>query len=270
MKLLIIIAVALVFGIWLRRENRVLAAAAPRRKRTLYIGLCIDMLKCFDDEPEGSLRVLGTHKLLAGVNRLIAKLKFWYMIQDFHPEGHGSFFTQYPGKKFLDTTFLSGIQQVLWYEHAVQGRTGFDSPDFIEGLTTNGYRKLIRKGTDVRVDSYSAFYDNGLDAPASVKAQYPFLGQSTGLWEDSKVLATEEDADEIVFICFGVAGDYCDKFTALHARRHTWKGKPVRVIFVTDLTAYIGDEQATLAELRAAGIECKTLAEVEAELAAAA
>jgi len=45
----------------------------------------------------------------------------------------------------------------------------------------------------------------------------------------------------------------------------------VRVIYVTDLTAYIAPvEEATLKQLRDLGVETKTLAEVEAELKTAA
>ena len=47
--------------------------------------------------------------------------------------------------------------------------------DFHPDLDRSMVKKTVQKGRHPGVDSYSAFYDNGKDAAAELKAKYPFL-----------------------------------------------------------------------------------------------
>lgn len=113
----------------------------------------------------------------------------------------------------------------------------------------------VRKGQDSRVDSNSAFYDNGIDAPAEIKALYPFIGQSTGLAEEMFAQAEKAGSDEIELTLEGVTFDICLAMSALHAARLEYKGKRIKVRVVEDASPSFGDPEATRAAFDAAGIE---------------
>ena len=90
---------------------------------------------------------------------------------------------------------LSGLPQVLWPDHCVQGTRG---AEFAQSLDMRRVEAIFRKGVAPTVDSYSAFWDNG-------------RRRSTGL-----AGYLRERGVTGVTVC-GLATDYCVRFTALDA-----------------------------------------------------
>lgn len=147
--------------------------------------------------PGGNLPVAEGDAVVAVANRLMAHGAYDLVVasQDWHPENHGSFASQHPGKKPFDMGELSGQPQVMWPDHCVQGT---QDAEFHPDLDTDRINFVQRKGENPAVDSYSAFRDNDKAA-------------LTGLsdWLKAKGI-TEIDI-------MGLATDYCVRFSALDA-----------------------------------------------------
>eukprot|EP00092_Neocalanus_flemingeri_P037991 GFUD01041359.1.p1 GENE.GFUD01041359.1~~GFUD01041359.1.p1 ORF type:complete len:335 (+),score=77.76 GFUD01041359.1:62-1066(+) len=178
-------------------------------RRTLLV---IDMQ---NDFITGSLNVADAEEIVNPIAELIKK-EMWNQViysQDWHPKDHISFFSNVDLRP-LDETWLSEhpgnvsmfeevvfkryppYAQVLWPDHCVQGSQG---AEFHSNITTPKQTKVIQKGTNPMIDSYSAFFDN-----TGIK----FSG-STGLRELVK------GSTEVVVV--GLAMDYCVGFTSLHS-----------------------------------------------------
>ncbi len=214
--------------------------------------LRVDIQKGFC--PGGNLPVPDGDSIVPVANRLSREGGYDEVIdsQDFHPKGHGSFASQYPGKKpFVDTVMLNGVEQRLWTDHCED-----DTPDsdFHPDLDRSMVKKTVQKGRHPGVDSYSAFYDNGKDAAAELKAKYPFLGQSTGLAEYIIAQATAAGADEVAVDVIGLAFDICAAFTAKHSAKEQYKGKGFATRIIRDGCRPIGDADAAAADLVANGV----------------
>ena len=95
----------------------------------------------------------------------------------------------------FDIIELAGLEQVLWPDHCVQDTAGARLSD---QLDTRRVEAIFRKGTELNIDSYSAFFDNG-------------KRKRTGL--DGYLRDREVSA---VSVC-GLAADYCVYFTAMDA-----------------------------------------------------
>jgi len=178
-------------------------------RRTLLI---IDMQ---NDFITGSLKVTDAEEIIAPIADLI-KEDVWNQViysQDWHPRDHISFFSNV-NLRALDPTWLSEhpgevslfeevvfkryppYSQVLWPDHCVQGT---DGAKFHANITTPKKTKVVQKGTNPMIDSYSAFFDN-----TGIKGS-----GSTGLRE------MVEGSTEIVVV--GLAMDYCVGYTSLHS-----------------------------------------------------
>ena len=107
--------------------------------------------------PGGALAVPGGDEIIPVVNRIQERFRLVVATQDWHPAGHTSFASSHPGKKVFDTVTIDGIEQILWPDHCVQGSRG---AEFSRAFNTNQVEAIVRKGTDLGVDSYSTFYDN--------------------------------------------------------------------------------------------------------------
>jgi nicotinamidase/pyrazinamidase len=116
-------------------------------------------------------------------------------------------------------------------------------------------KKTVRKGLNTSVDSYSAFYDNGKNAAAELKAKYPFLGQSTGLAEYLVEQARKTGANEIHVDVIGLALDYCVAFSAKDAAGESFDGKPFVVRVIVDASRAIGDKDAAVKDLEDSGVK---------------
>jgi len=145
--------------------------------------------------PGGSLAVPDGDMIIPVANEIMSRFDRVIATQDWHPEDHGSFASQYPQNQVGEFIDLNGIQQILWPDHCVQHSNG---AEFVEELNTDRFERVFRKGTDTRVDSYSGFFDNGRRI-------------ATGLDEYLKSEAVTD------FAIMGLATDYCVKATVLDA-----------------------------------------------------
>ena len=181
--------------------------------------------------PGGALAVTDGDAVIPIANQLLPHFDHVVATQDWHPANHGSFASQHDGRDVGEVIELNGLQQVLWPDHCVQDTAG---AEFAENLNLPPNSHVFPKGTDVRVDSYSGFFDNG-------------RRHATGLGDHLSKAEIQR-----VYV-MGLATDYCVKFTALDA---------LSLDFETHLIAdgcrgvelHEGDIAQAISEMRDAGI----------------
>jgi nicotinamidase/pyrazinamidase len=180
----------------------------------------------------GSLEVPDGDAVIPVANRLQACFDLVIATQDWHPPGHVSFASAHPGKKMGDTVLVDNIVQELWPEHCIQGSQG---AEFHPKLMTQHIHKLIHKGTDPKIDSYSTFFDN------------EHL-RSTGL----EAYLRQEGIDEIYIM--GLATDYCVKYSCRDAVKLGFK-----VYVIEDgcrgVGLRAGDIEKAMEEMRSEGVK---------------
>jgi len=145
--------------------------------------------------PGGALAVKKGDDVVAVANGLMDSFDLVIATQDWHPANHKSFASQHESTNAGDLFDLNGLAQVAWPDHCIQGSTG---AEFHKELNMDSVEKVFQKGTDVEIDSYSGFFDNGRRS-------------STGLDQ----FLTDQNAQQVYVM--GLATDYCVKFTALDA-----------------------------------------------------
>jgi nicotinamidase/pyrazinamidase len=146
--------------------------------------------------PGGALAVPKGDEVVRMINRLASHFENVVLTQDWHPPGHVSFASSYPGRKPFETIDLPYGKQVLWPDHCVQGSAG---AAFHKDLDVTRAQLVIRKGFHRDIDSYSGF----LEADRQT---------STGLAGFLKEKGYRE-----LYVC-GLATDFCVAWTALDAR----------------------------------------------------
>jgi nicotinamidase/pyrazinamidase len=156
--------------------------------------------------PGGALGVADGAAILAPVRKLLEVQRFGCVVvtQDWHPAGHISFASSHAGRKPFETISLYGREQVLWPDHCVAGSSG---AALHPQLPLEQVDAIIRKGTDKRVDSYSALRNNWNEhgeRPATGLAGYlreRGIAQVyvCGLARDFCVLWSAEDAADAGF-----------------------------------------------------------------------
>ena len=151
--------------------------------------------------PEGALAVSAGDEIIPRVNQIMDDYDYVVASQDWHPDGHVSFSESHEGKKIGDFVEYEGVNQLLWPTHCVQYSDGAKFP---AKLLTAKIDKVVQKGMNPRIDSYSAFFDNDHQ-------------QSTGLTS----LLRAKGVIEVHVV--GLATDYCVKFTALDAVNEGFK-----------------------------------------------
>ncbi len=150
----------------------------------------------YDFLPDGALGVPDGDQIIPVLNKVQEKFPLVVATQDWHPQNHGSFASNHPGKKQFETTELGGLEQILWPDHCVNGTRG---AEFSRDLNMHAVEAIFRKGTDPRIDSYSGFFDNGKK-------------KSTGLADYLKGRGVTS-----VYMG-GLAADFCVGFTALDSK----------------------------------------------------
>ncbi len=155
--------------------------------------IVVDMQKDF--MPGGPLGTPGGDEIIPIINQMMDKFPIVLATNDWHPKGHVSFAASHPGKKVGDRIQVGEIEQILWPVHCVQETEG---AEFAKGLHTEKIKEVFYKGTDLRVDSYSTFFDN-----AHLR--------KTGLEEYLK----KQGIQKIVLV--GVATEYCVLFSTWDA-----------------------------------------------------
>lgn len=155
--------------------------------------LLIDLQNDFVER--GALAVAGGLELVSVANRLMPNFEVVVATQDWHPPDHQSFASQHPGLSVGDRFQLGGLAQTAWPDHCVQDSHG---AEFVKTLNLEKVQRVVRKGTDRGIDSYSGFFDNG-------------HLRSTGLTDYLR-----EQSVNQVFV-MGLATDYCVRATVLDA-----------------------------------------------------
>jgi nicotinamidase/pyrazinamidase len=171
------------------------------RKRSAF--LVVDIQNDFCEG--GALAVEGGSRVVGTVNGLLQLFDLIALSQDWHPKGHVSFASSWPGKSLYDSVEAEGIPQVLWPEHCVQGSEG---AAFHKDLDTVRASIIVRKGARARLDSYSCFFENDRRTPTGLDGWLRSVGAST------------------IYVA-GLATDFCVLYTVLDALR---LGFEVRVV----------------------------------------
>jgi nicotinamidase/pyrazinamidase len=175
---------------------------------------------------------LTCKKVFVLANQLQEHFDLVVATQDWHPSDHMSFAVNHPGREIGEVLSVNGFPQVLWPAHCIQYSEG---AALHPALNTSKIAQIFHKGTEQRIDSYSAFFDNAHQ-------------RSTGLGDYLKGLGVDT-----VYI-LGLATDYCVKFSSLDA---VHLGFHVYVIADAcrgvELTP--GDIANAFAEMQAAGVK---------------
>ncbi|HEQ72349.1 MAG TPA: bifunctional nicotinamidase/pyrazinamidase [Spirochaetia bacterium] len=166
-----------------------------REKKMLLI---IDVQNDFC--PGGSLPVPEGDIIIPVINRLARMFPLVVATKDWHPEGHVSFASRYPGEKAGDTVDTETGPQRLWPDHCVRGSRG---AEFHPDLDVKEINVVLHKGLKINLDSYSAFFEN--DHTTSTGLEYYCRGLGitdiyvTGLAEDVCVFFSSMDALRLGF-----------------------------------------------------------------------
>lgn len=152
----------------------------------------------------GPLAVPSANEVIPVAVRLIKEHNGFFdqviATKDWHLANHRSFASQHPGKDVFEEILLDGtLPQILWPDHCVQNSRGSDLADELRELMPH-IHKIIYKGTDLNIDSYSAFRDNSGDHETELRSY----------------LESKEITEVYVM---GLATDYCVGLTAEDSRR---------------------------------------------------
>lgn len=145
--------------------------------------------------PGGALAVPDGDAVVPVINAMASSYAHVVITQDWHPVGHASFASRYPGKIAYDVIDMPYGRQVLWPDHCVQGTHG---AALHPGLELHKSQLIIRKGWHMDVDSYSAFREADRTT-------------ATGLAGYLREMGIE--AVDVV----GLATDFCVAWTAIDA-----------------------------------------------------
>ncbi len=193
--------------------------------------IVVDMQADFTQLKDGALAVEGTGKAyLEKIKQVTKAFKAKgypiFATQDFHPPNHISFYTNHSGKVPFDIIETDGHQQVLWPPHCIQ-----ETENARILLDQDMFNSIVRKGMDLKFDSYSGFFDDG--------------GSATGMDDILKSYNIKN------LIIYGLALDYCVKYTALDAVKLGYN-----VCVMPDLCKSVAEETSSLAvkEMSSVGI----------------
>lgn len=195
--------------------------------------------------PGGALAVNEGDQIIPLVNELQSKFDLVIMSQDWHPADHGSFAANHPGTEPGQVIDLHGLDQILWPVHCVQGSHG---AAFVDGLNTDKVAAIFRKGTNVKIDSYSGFFDNGGSPAVSLAETSSARRASTGAYGYLKELGITD------LYLVGLATDYCVKFTAMDGNRLGFNTHVIQDA-CRGVNLQPGDVDRALAEMQSAGIK---------------
>ncbi len=180
----------------------------------------------------GALAVKGGLEVVEVANQLMPKFDLVVATQDWHPADHQSFASQHSGLAIGDSFRLGGLAQTAWPDHCVQGSHG---AEFVKTLNLERIQRVVRKGTDRDIDSYSGFYDNDHKC-------------STGLAEYLR----EQNVSHVFVM--GLATDYCVRATVLDAL-HEGLRTTLIINGCRGVDLLPGDIKRAIAEMEAAGAE---------------
>ena len=140
----------------------------------------------------GALAVKDGEKIIQCINDAQKEFKTIILTQDWHPQEHSSFASNHGAEPYTNIEMEYG-SQILWPDHCVQGSTG---ANFHRDLNTNKSDLILRKGSNPKIDSYSAFFENDKNTTTGLEGYL--------IKKDIKRL----------YLC-GLAFDYCVFYSAL-------------------------------------------------------
>lgn len=182
--------------------------------------------------PGGALGVKEGDAILPAINRLLEQ-PFDCIVasKDWHPKNHISFATVH-NKQVGTVISHDGIQQILWPEHCIRDTHG---AEFAPGWNHRKVEKIVHKGTEQNIDSYSTFFDN------------EHL-RSTGLDE----FLINRGIKEIYLA--GLTTEYCVKYSAIDGQELGF-----RVFVVQDgcrgVNLHPHDDERAISAMRNAGVK---------------
>jgi nicotinamidase/pyrazinamidase len=195
--------------------------------------LVIDLQRDFC--PGGTLPVPDGNAVVPLINQLGRRFGHVILTQDWHPRGHRSFASSYPGKSPFDQVTVEYGQQTLWPDHCVQGTPG---ADFHPDLDIPHAELILRKGFRREIDSYSAFLENDKQTPTGLAGYL------------------RERGFQRIFLA-GLAYDYCVRFSAIDAAHNGFEA-----IVIEDACRAIGPVSETEQEFARTGVKRITVAEM--------
>lgn len=171
---------------------------------------------------EGSLAVNEAKDTIPLINKLLASKAFKYKVatKDWHPRDHISFAVNHPElnnkpfESFVEMRNLVAnkpeetMQQRLWPVHCVQNTNG---AELVPELDAGKVDLVVEKGSDSRVEMYSAFSDSFGNMTAG----------KGGVNVDLARILRDQGITDVY--CVGIAGDYCLSSTALDAAKAGFK-----------------------------------------------
>ncbi len=155
--------------------------------------LIVDLQNDFMEQ--GALAVNEASQVVPVANSLMPLFDIAIVTRDWHPANHSSFAANHPWRKPGQVIDQDGIEQILWPIHCVQDSFG---AAFHKDFDHTKAEQVFYKGTDPKIDSYSAFYDNARQ-------------RSTGLADYLRLREVES-----VYI-MGLATDFCVRYSVSDA-----------------------------------------------------
>lgn len=192
--------------------------------------------------PGGALAVKDGDAVVGPCNRAMERFDQVILTQDWHPQGHVSFASTWPGRRPFEEVETGGIRQTLWPEHCVAGSPG---ADFHPLLDLSRASLILRKGRSKDLDSYSAFLENDRRTATGLEAYLRALG----IFE--------------LYLC-GLATDYCVLYSGLDALAAGF-GLHVLSDAVRGVDFPEGGAAAALERLRGLGASLLSIADLEGE-----
>ncbi len=148
-----------------------------------------------DFMPWGALPVPQADSIIPIIQRLFTlPFKVKVAVRDFHPIGHCSFASRW-NRRAGESVVIHGIEQKLWPDHCVQNTWG---AELAPGVADLCFDRKFNKGTDIDIDSYSAFFNAEKARSTGVDAYF-----------------REHEITTIVLL--GLTLEYCVSSSVLHA-----------------------------------------------------
>ncbi len=153
--------------------------------------------------PGGSMAVKEGDLILSPINNMLhenGNKSYFHKVvatADWHPQNHISFASEHEGHEEYEQIEVGGLTQNLWPDHCVAGTEGADLHPELEQKYVD---LILHKGTQVGLDSYSAFFENDGETPTGLHGYLQ-----------------EFDIKDVYIV--GLALDWCVYFSAVDARR---------------------------------------------------